>query len=38
MGLECRRLGDHMIAELKSYLKGEPLVARVQKQQVEMMS
>ena len=29
MGLECRRLGDHAIAEFKRYVNGEPLISRM---------
>jgi len=38
MGLECRRMGDMMVQELKRYVSGRPLMTRVMAHQVAMMS
>jgi phosphoglycerate dehydrogenase-like enzyme len=35
---ECRRQGQYMIAELKRYLSGEPLVYGLTKEQVKIMA
>ncbi len=38
MGLECRRMGDMMVQELKRYVSGRPLATRVMAEQVAMMT
>lgn len=38
VGMECRRMGELMVAELKRYLAGEPMVYGLSKERVAIMA